>query len=145
MRIVGQWLVEEDRRTCPILRAKVYASDGTLQPGLFLIDSGADRTVLSADLLEKMGLAPIPIPEGIAIEGVGGGCDFVVVDTVLALPRDDGRNATIKGQFFAFTDTAESDLSILGRDVLDNFDLILGREYGEILLLYPPHRFIVTS
>jgi hypothetical protein len=145
MRIVGERLDGDDGVTRPVVRAKVQAADGTLQPGVFLIDSGADRTVFSAYLLRDLHLLPIPTPEGMSLEGVGGGCGFVVVETVVELPRDDGRAATIKGQFAAFTDTAASDLSILGRDILDHFDLILGRHNGEILLLAPPHRYRVTT
>jgi hypothetical protein len=143
MRIVGEWLVGDDGVTRPVVRAKVQAADGTLQPGVFLIDCGADRTVFSAYLLGNLNLLPIPTPEGMSLAGVGGGCEFVVVETVVELPRDDGTASRIKGQFAAFTDTAESDLSILGREILDHYDLILGREYGEVLLLFPPHRYRV--
>jgi hypothetical protein len=143
MRIVGEWLAGEGDVNRPIVRAEVHAGDGTLQPGVFLIDPGADRTVFSAEFLAKLHLPPLPTPEGMALEGVGGGCEFVVVETVVELPRDDGRKARIKGQFAAFTDSAANDLSILGRDILFHFDLILGREYGEVLLLAPPHQYRV--
>jgi hypothetical protein len=77
------------------------------------------------------------------LQGVSGDCGFVVVQTVICLPCDDGSEANMKGQFAAFTDTAASDLSILGRDILNHFDVILGRNFGEVLLLIPPHHYRV--
>ena len=55
MRIVGEWQTGDDGMTRPVVRAKCGPLDGTLQADVFLIDSGADRTVFSADLLEKLG------------------------------------------------------------------------------------------
>jgi len=46
--------------------------------------------------------------------------------------------------FGAFTSESALDLSILGRDVLANFDLILGRRRNEVLLLAPPHQYFVA-
>jgi hypothetical protein len=110
---------------------------------VFLIDSGADRTVFSAHLLENLHLTTIQVQEGMGLVGVGGECGFVVVKTVVELRRDDGGVASMHGEFAAFTDTEASDLSILGRDILHHFDLILGRKHGEILLLAPPHSYRV--
>jgi hypothetical protein len=77
----------------PVVWAKVLDAAGTLRAEAFLIDPGADRTVFSADLLTKLQLPTIPTPEGMGLEGVGGGCAFVVVETVVRLPRDDGEEA----------------------------------------------------
>ena len=41
----------------------------------------------------------------------------------------------------AFTDPAAADLSILGRDVLDHFDVIVSRRRNEVLLLATNHRY----
>jgi hypothetical protein len=38
-----------------------------------------------------------------------------------------------------------TDFSILGRDVLDNFDLIIARKRGNIHLLAPNHRYHVSG
>jgi hypothetical protein len=35
-------------------------------------------------------------------------------------------------------------VSILGRDVLDNFDVIVSRRRDEVLLLAPNHRYEVS-
>ncbi len=38
-------------------------------------------------------------------------------------------------------DDAAADMSILGRDVLDHFDLLLSRRRNEVLLLATNHRY----
>ena len=76
--------------------------------------------------------------------GVGGATSFVILNTLMEFTRDDGGLVTVRGEFAAFTDPAASDLSILGRDVLDNFDVILSRRRNEVLLLAPPHQYHVA-
>ncbi len=48
------------------------------------------------------------------------------------------------GDFAAFTDPRATDLSILGRDVLGNFDAILSRRRDEVLLLASNHQYDVS-
>ena len=66
----------------------------------------------------------------------------MLVDHVLELTRDDGGPAHIRGEFAAFIDPTATDLSILGRDVLYHFDVILSRR-NEVLLLAPNHQYRV--
>ena len=47
MRIVGNWWLCDDGATRPTLAADVLAADGQLVRERFLVDSGADHTVLS--------------------------------------------------------------------------------------------------
>lgn len=65
--------------------------------------------------------------------------------TVLELSRNDGGVARVQGQFAAFTDPATSDLSILGRDTLNHFDVIVSKPRDEVLLLAGNHRYLVQS
>ena len=60
---------------------------------------------------------------------------------VVEFVRDDGGAARVHGEFAGFTDPAATDLSVLGRDVLDNFDLIISRRRNEVLLIAPKHRY----
>ena len=146
MRIVGEWLICNDRVTRPTIRAQVQAADGSLGSRRgFLIDSCADRTVLGADLLERLGFPANLAPDGMILKGITGVCDSVVVKTVLILTQDDGGVAHMRGDFAAFTDPAVTDLSILGRDVLNHFDLILSRRRNEVLLLAPNHQYRVEQ
>ena len=62
------------------------------------------------------------------------------MNTVVELPRADGDPARVRGKFAAFTDPAATDLSILGRDVLDLFDVIVSRRRNEVLLVTGNHQ-----
>ena len=44
-----------------------------------------------------------------------------------------------------FTDSTATDRSILGRDVLNHFDVILSRRQNEVLLLAPNHSYRVEE
>ena len=76
--------------------------------------------------------------------GIGAGSAFVLISAVLQLTRDDGRPINIRAELAAFTDPSSTDLSILGRDVLDNFALILSRRRDEVLLLARSHQYQVS-
>ena len=59
---------------------------------------------------------------------------------------DDGGPVIVRGKFTAFTDPLTTDLSVMGRDVLNNFDVIVSRPNSEVLLLAPRHGYqVVTS
>jgi hypothetical protein len=59
--------------------------------------------------------------------------------------REVGGTAIVRGEYAAFTDPSATDLSILGRDVINNFDLILSRARNEVLMLSAPHVYRVGS
>jgi hypothetical protein len=139
MLIAGEWLICDDGMPRPGVRAKAEATDGSFVVEFFLIDSGADRTVFSVDLLARLGFPGNPSSGGLTLQGVGGASGFVLVQTALEFTRDDGVPVHVRGEFAAFTDPTATDLSILGRDVLNNFDVVLSRPRNEILLLAPNH------
>jgi len=145
MRIVGEWRLCDDGITRPTVKAKVQAADGTFHVEYFLVDSCADRTVLSADSLAKLAFSGTPAPDNIALQGIGGVRGYVLFQTVLEFTRDDGGAAHVRGELAAFTDPTATDLSILGRDVLNNFDVILSRRRNEVLLLAPNHHYRVEQ
>ena len=140
MLITGEWQVCDDGVTRPLVRAKVFGSDGDPVADDFLIDSGGDRTVFSAALLARLRLPAESAPPGVRLSGIGGDSPFVLVTTAVELTRDDGGAVRVRGAFAGFTDPTATDLSILERDVLDHFDLIISRRRGEILLLAPRHQ-----
>lgn len=141
MLIIGEWQLCDDGMTRLTVRAKVLGSDGSLVAEDFLLDSGADRTVLSAALLARLQLPVSSNPPGFTLSDVGGTSVCVLVTTVLEFIRDDGRPIRIHGTYAGFTDPGATDLSILGRDVIDNFDLIISRRHGEIFLVAPNHQY----
>jgi hypothetical protein len=121
---------------------RLRAIDGSILDDRFLIDSGADRTVLSADFVGRLGLMA---KSQTTLSGVGGEQSCVLVNTALEMTATDGGIAVIRGDYAAFTDPAATDLSVLGRDVENNFDLILSRRRNAVLLLAPPHSYRVES
>jgi len=144
MVIMGLWFLGDDGITRPLVTAKVFGADGKAHDVPFLVDTGADRTVFIAGLLEKLQFAENDADPGYALQGIGGSTEFVVVSTVIELTCADGTPARIRGQFSALTDPAATDLSILGRDVLDNFDVVTSRRRNEVLLLAGNHQYQVT-
>lgn len=108
-----------------------------------LIDTGADRTVLSATVLQELGMAPMEAEEGIS--GLGGTTDAVVIRTKLQLVRETGAPVTFTSYFTAVTDPAALDLSVLGRDILDMFALIIDRPGNVVYLLRERHRYAIIQ
>lgn len=145
MLIVGKWQLFDDGIMRPIVRAQVMGGDGSPRGDDFLIDSGADRTVFSATLLERLRLAAKSVQPDFTLSGIGGTSEFVLVTTVIELIRDGGGSVRIRGEFAGFTDPTATDLSVLGRDVLDNFDLVISRRRNEVLLLAPRHQYRIEQ
>ncbi len=143
MLIAGEWLLCEDGVNRPVVRGKAQAADGTMHAEWFLVDTGADRTVLCADFVKQLGLSATAPPPGWGLTGVGGEQGFVVLSTVLEFTRADGGPARVRGDFAAFVAASATDFPILGPDVLDNFDVILSRRRNEMLLLAPNHQYRV--
>ena len=76
---------------------------GLSLPEDFLIDSGADRTVLSASLLTRLRLLMQSPPPERSLSGVGGSSAFVIVTTVVEFSREDGGTVRVRGEFAGFT------------------------------------------
>ena len=145
MIIVGEWLLCTDGVTRPTVRGSVQKASGGLHDVVFLIDSGADRSVFTASVLQRLNLAALPQPPDYYLEGVGGSSPFILVRTVIELTRDDGGPARIRGEYAGFVGPEAEDFSILGRDVLDNFDVIQSRRRKQILLLAGNHQYQVAQ
>jgi hypothetical protein len=145
MRIAGHWETGDEGIARPLLQASVHSADGTLFTDDFLIDTGADRTVFSAALFARLKLPYRNASPQSALSGVGGQVGSVLLTTVLELTHEGGGPVRVRGEFAAFTDPAATDLNILGRDVLDNFDLIVSRRRDEIHLLGGNHQYLIKG
>jgi hypothetical protein len=143
MLVTGEWRVCDDGVVRPIVRARVLGRDGNATSENFLLDTGADRTVLSAVLLARLRLPTRSAASGETLSGISGTSEFVLVTTVIECVQNDGGLVRIRGEFAGFTDPRATDVSVLGRDVLDNFDLIVSRRRNDVLLLAPRHRYRV--
>jgi hypothetical protein len=144
MRVFGKWFHCDDGETRPVVKSLVTAADDQTVGEDFLVDSCADCTVLSANMFRKLKLAGKPPPEGLSLKGIGGSGNWVIVNTVVEFLQADGGPARIRGNLAAFTDPTATDMSILGRDVLNYFDVILSRRRDEVLLLAGHHHYQVN-
>ena len=144
MLVRGEWQLRDDGVMRPIVRARVGGDSSPIAEN-FLIDSGADRTVLSAVLVTRLQLPARSAPPGFTPSGIGGTSAFVLVTTVVEFLRDDGRPLRVRGEFAGFTNPTATDLSILGRDILDHCDLVLSQRRNEILLLAPRHQYRIEG
>ena len=69
MRIVGEWHLFDDGVTRPLVQAQVFGTGGVACAEDFLIDTGADRTVFSAVLLERLQLPAQNAESGSSLSG----------------------------------------------------------------------------
>jgi Retroviral aspartyl protease len=141
MEISGEWKPRDDGVVRPVLTANLVAQDGTLWSETFLIDSGADCTVLRAELIQSLGYPAGAYGNG--LQGISGSTPAVQIATTLAFVAAAGTTVHVKGPFAAFTDPAATDIRVLGRDVLNSFDLILSRRRNQVLLLAGNHFYTI--
>lgn len=143
MQIVGEWRRFSDGVTRPVVEAEMLSASGNAVTVRFLIDSGADCTALNAATLAKLALAHERPRPDIRVRGLAGEADYVTIQSVIKFKTDDGGAARVRGEFVGLTDPDASDLCVLGRDVTDNFDVILSRRRNDALLLAPTHQYQV--
>lgn len=94
MRIVGTWRTCDDGVSRPVLRGVLFGAQGQPLTEWFLIDTGADQTVLSGSVYFRVGV-PGRLPDtGYRLMGIGGATDFVLIATKVELTRDDGQVVT---------------------------------------------------
>ena len=143
MRIEGMWFLCNDGVVRPVIHGEILASDHSWVKVAFLVDSGTDRTVFSADKLADLHLHPIESPD--RLSGVGGSADSVVVATQIRFKNDEDGKAVFNGQFAGFTSQESLDMSVLGRDILNMFSLIVDRQGDTIYLLGQQHRYTIEK
>lgn len=141
MRIDGEWLDCLDGETRPIVRGEILLDNGAWQQLLLLVDTGADRTVLSANVLQAFDHTNLA--EGRPIGGVGGVVPSVEISSQIRLFRDDSTAFVIRGGFTALTSPDALDMSVLGRDLLDRFTLIVDRALELVVLLAGKHSYSI--
>jgi len=144
MRVNGRWLAGEDGEVRPIVPGLVWRADDRWLEVSFLLDSGADRTVFSSRYLHHLRNLEMDSPR-IILAGIGGAADFITVETSIGFVRHDGELVTVRGTFGVFTKGESADLSILGRDVTNNFSVIYDHPGQRIALLAPPHAYEIKS
>jgi predicted aspartyl protease len=143
MEIKGEWQFCEDGIVQPVMLGRFESANGEWISARLLIDTGADRTVLSATVLEKLGISAFEAEE--SISGLGGATDSVVIQTRLQLFRETGAPVTFTSHFIAVTDPTALDLIVLGRDILEMFALIIDRPGNVVCLLRERHCYAIIQ
>lgn len=143
MRINGSWLVCKDGGIRPVIRIEVLLQSGTRELVYFLVDTGADRTVFDAGLLELFqGESRSP---GESLEGIGGRMEAVKVETELQFTTDQGQSVVFKGSFNAFPQSDALDMCVLGRDITNLFSVIVDRPRDVVCLLNQRHSYNIVQ
>ncbi len=137
----GEWLVCDDGIVRPIVRGRILGGNGEWRRIKFLLDTGADRTVISASVLGALNLQGVQPKDRIG--GVGGLADSVDVTTQIRLARDDGQWVTLRGTYTACLDSEILDISVLGRDILNLFAVIVDRAADRVMLLHGADRYSI--
>ena len=80
-----------------------------------------------------------------------GFADSVTIITIMRFLRDDGKWVTFRGEYAACTNYEILDMSVLGRDILNLFAVIVHRAanvvtmIGESHTLYDPAAVVLTA
>ena len=141
MLISGTWHPCDDGILRPVIPAEVEAYDGTWMKTLFLLDTGADRTVFSADILQALRLQPIGTDHQLG--GIGGVTASSIVDTRIRLTRENDGKVMLRGQYAAISEADALDMSVLGRDITNLFAMIVDWPQRAIYLLGQRHRYTI--
>ena len=142
MRVDGRWAVDDDGVTYPLIPARVQTNAGGWIRCPLLLDTGAERTVIAAEIVEQLGFPPIPLSPGLT--GVGGRVGAVHLPSRLELSVSDEKSVIINGPFVGLLETT-LERSVLGRDVLGHFAVIVDRPGNTICLLHGRHRYVIQE
>ncbi len=143
MRFDGMWYLCDDGAVRPVLLGETKTADGSWLKVPFLVDTAADRTVFSEAILQILGLPPVG-GAGV-LQGVGGNAATVTLATQIRLVREDGTPVLFTGQFAAFIDPGASDMSVLGREILNLFAVIVDRPQDVVCLLGGVHHYAILK
>jgi len=103
----------------------------------FLIDTGADRTILApgdAEKLPGLGIVPQRLPAGPSSTGIGGRVGRRIIDAILKL--DSVAIPLALAILATPTESVSPNIpSIMGRDILGQFALFIEERTNRVLLL----------
>src|SRR5713226_8465218 len=102
MLVGGVWHQCDDGIIRPVIQAEILAHDNSWRKAPFLLDTGADRTVLSADVLTALRLPPVETDKRIG--GIGGVASAVTIETQIRLSHDEKGKVLLRGRYVGVTD-----------------------------------------
>jgi len=143
MRIDGEWHPCDDGVVRPIVHGQLRRADGVWVPAVFLVDTGADRTVLTRLLRDAIGGEPDgPLAP---LAGLGGMVECAMLNTQIRLTTEDGRKIVFRGSFAAAADVETLDICVLGRDLLVLFATIVDYPRQTVCLLSQRHEYAIFT
>jgi len=143
MVISGVWHQCDDGIVRPVVPAEVLASDGSWVKAPFLLDTGADRTVLSSDILTALRQPSLHRQDRLG--GIGGEIASVNIETQIRLTRENNAKVILRGHYAGVTETSALDMSVLGRDVLNLFVVIVDWSQQVICLVGQRHGYTILQ
>jgi hypothetical protein len=143
MLIPGEWYACDDGEIRPIFRGEVRAADQSWAAVELLADTGADQTTLTALVWGALGLEAVG--DAGRVSGLGGPASAVVVESALRLYDTSGRPIVINIPLLALTDPTALDMSVLGRDLMNLFALIVDRPGNFVGMLGQNHGYTITT
>jgi hypothetical protein len=143
MRIEGEWFVGDDGLARPVIRGELLSARGSWIGAPFLMDTGADRTVLSAAAFALLGLSARASQDRIG--GLGGVVSSVSVETRIRLTTERGAKVHFRGEFAAVTELEALDMCILGRDITGLFAMIVDQPADVVCLVRERHHYVIEE
>jgi ribosomal protein L14 len=143
MLISGRWIKSKGGEDWPVVIASVTGATRTLADVPFLIDTGADQTLLCAEVARLLQLSQGRLPH--ALKGVGSVIESYVVSTEIRLRREDGVDVSFNGPIACCVQPDVLDMSVLGRDILNKFAVIIDNPGHRIALVRERHRYAIES
>lgn len=145
MRINGEWYRYPDGTHRPLVTGVLRDPAGTTDGFAFLIDTGADSTVLSYEALIHIGAEVDTADDGPVLHGVGGPTRSVYVAATFWLLDTAGNAVPFRDRLLARPIPTGDDSCILGRDLLTHFAVIVDRPGGVVCLLHGRHRYAIQE
>lgn len=99
--------------------------------------------MISAAVLKLLGL---PLRRSAdQIGGIGGLADSVTIATVARFLRDAGKWVAFRGEYAACTNYEILDMSVLGRDILNLFAVIVHCAANVVTMIGEPHTYTIQQ
>jgi hypothetical protein len=142
MRIDGRWVTGADGVERPVFDAALLHAGGQRYPIQFVLDTGADFTLLTYDVGQALAAAGLPQPGPVA-SSAGGTAPTILLDVTLVFTTTDGRLVGLRGPIPALAAPSLLDFPVLGRNAIDLLALAYDRPRGLLALVGSPEQVAI--